>query len=234
MGHGAAVRQARKAIPVAVSDAEDAEGPLFADRAAAGRQLAERLADRRGERPVLLALPRGGVPVACEVGRALDVPVHVLLVRKIGAPGAPEYGIGAVAEGTPPLVLTDAAALRAVHPPAGYLEQETAQQCAEIARRRALYGEAGRPPPLAGRSVIVIDDGIATGGTMRVALQAAAAQHPARLTAAAPVAAAAAAAALGELAEVVCVAAPAVFEAVGRFYRDFAQVPDAEVLRLLG
>ncbi|WP_437361019.1 phosphoribosyltransferase [Inquilinus limosus] len=206
----------------------------FRDRTEAGRRLAEALARYRDARPIILALPRGGVPVAFEVARALAAPLDVLLVRKIGAPGYPELGIGAVIDGKDPRVVLNDSVMREVAPAPGYVEAETERQLVEIERRRRLY-RGGRPSPsVAGRTVILVDDGIATGGTVTAALQGLAAAQPARLVLAVPVAPPDVLQTLSQLADdVVCLSAPHFFGAVGRFYEDFSQTTDDEVIRLL-
>lgn len=206
----------------------------FRDRTEAGQRLAEALARYRDARPIVLALPRGGVPVAFEVARALAAPLDVLLVRKIGAPGYPELGIGAVIDGKDPRVVLNDSVMREVAPAPGYVEAETERQLVEIERRRRLY-RGGRPSPsVAGRTVILVDDGIATGGTVTAALQGLAAAQPARLVLAVPVAPPDVLQTLSQLADdVVCLSAPHFFGAVGRFYEDFSQTTDEEVIRLL-
>lgn len=206
----------------------------FRDRRDAGRRLAAALARYRDLRPVVLALPRGGVPVGFEVARALAAPLDVLLVRKIGAPGYPELGLGAVIDGADPHVVLNDAVMREVMPAPGYVEAETERQLAEIERRRRLYRGDRPAPSVAGRVVILVDDGIATGGTVTAALQGLAAAQPARLVLAVPVAPPEALETLSGLADdVVCLSAPSVFGAVGRFYQDFEQTTDEEVIGLL-
>ncbi|MFE0757322.1 phosphoribosyltransferase [Inquilinus sp. NPDC058860] len=206
----------------------------FRDRRDAGRRLAAALARYRDLRPIILALPRGGVPVGFEVARALAAPLDVLLVRKIGAPGYPELGLGAVVDGADPHVVLTDSVMREVMPASGYVEAETERQLAEIERRRRLY-RGGRPAPsIVGHVVILVDDGIATGGTVTAALQGLAAARPARLVLAVPVAPPEVLETLSRLADdVVCLSAPHVFGAVGRFYDDFDQTTDEEVIRLL-
>ena len=208
--------------------------PLFEDRRDAGRQLAGALAGYRDSRPVVLALPRGGVPLGFEVAQALGAPLDVLLVRKIGAPGHEELGLGAVVEGRPPQLVLNEDVIGAVGPPPGYIDAEKARQLVEIERRRRQYVGDRPPPAVAGRTVIVVDDGIATGGTVRAALRGVSLHRPARLVLAAPVAPRDT---LDELAsecdDIVCLATPEPFFAVGAHYRDFTQTEDAEVIRLL-
>lgn len=202
---------------------------IFTDRREAGSRLAAALEHLRDQGPVVLAVPRGGVVVGREVARHLGVLLEVIVPRKLRAPYNPELAIGAVAEGGEP-VLDDIA--RGVG--AAYLEQETGAQRAEIARRVRVY-RGGRPlPVLEGRTVIVVDDGIATGATLIAALRAVRAAAPAHLVAAVPVAPPESVARLAQEAdEVVCLVAPETFYAVGQFYADFTQVEDAEVVALL-
>src|SRR5882672_2652087 len=147
-------------------------GEEFRDRLDAGRKLAHALLHLKDEKPVVLALPRGGVPVAFEVAVSLEAPLDVMLVRKIGAPGQPELGLGAVVDGASPQLVLNEELVQLVRPGRAYLEAEEKRQLAEIERRRALYQLDGAPLPLAGRAAIVVDDGIATGGTMKAVLLA--------------------------------------------------------------
>lgn len=214
----------------------------FADRAAAGEALAACLAQRPHLRlhpsavgPVLvLALPRGGVPVAAAVARVLHAPLDLLLVRKIGAPGQPELAVAALVDGTPPQVVANRPLCRRLGIGEAYLAAGAHDAIAENERRRRRY-LGGRPAPdVAGRCVVVVDDGVATGTTMLAALQALRAQRPRHLVAAVPVASCEAAAALRPLVdEWVCLAEPVPFEAVGRHYRHFEQVDDDEVVQAL-
>ncbi len=207
---------------------------MFADRAEAGRLLAERLAALQLVDPLVLALPRGGVPVAAEIARALQAPLDVALVRKIGAPGQPELAVGAIADGDEPeIVLND----RLVHELGlgeDYITAQATRELGAIEQRRREY--AGLRPAVGpeGRAAIIVDDGVATGMTMQAALRHLQRHKPARLIAAVPVASREAIAMLKrEADEVVCLATPRRFGSVGAFYRDFGQVSDEEVAQLL-
>lgn len=209
----------------------------FADREEAGRKLAERLRELRaaGRLPdpvVVLALPRGGVPVGASIARALGAPLDVLVVRKIGAPGAPEFAIGALTCDEEPYFETRAVESLGLGPRelAGLVERERT----EARRRRSLYRRGRTAPLLADRCVVVTDDGLATGATARAALRSARAGRPARLVLAVPVGSAQAVGTLGaEADEVVCLSTPAGFDSVGEWYDDFAQLTDAEVIAAL-
>ncbi|MBI5720638.1 MAG: phosphoribosyltransferase [Burkholderiales bacterium] len=208
----------------------------FADRAAAGEALAAHLLTLpvAREAPLVLALPRGGVPVALVVARALHAPLDLLLVRKIGAPGQPELAVAALVDGTPPEVVVDTAMCERVGADDEYLAAKARAALEEIRRRRDLYLGGRAPVTVSGRSVIVVDDGVATGTTMRAALQGLRRQHPRRLVVAVPVASREAAARLRALAdEWVCLAEPVPFEAVGSHYRQFEQVGDDDVMQAL-
>lgn len=204
----------------------------YADRSEAGRVLAERLAPAGLEGAVVLALPRGGVPVGHEIARRLSCPLDVLVTRKIGYPPQPELGVGAIAEGGAP-VFDDALLARL-----GLTEEDlaatVAAERAELTRRIEVY-RRGRPlPETAGRPVIVVDDGLATGGTARAAVRALRGRGPSRLVLAVPVGAADTVAALeAEVDELVVPAAPRDFRAVGQWYRDFEQLTDADVVAWL-
>ena len=206
---------------------------IFTDRREAGRALAEALEPLRLADPIVLALPRGGVPVGYEIAKALGAPMDVLFVRKIGAPGHEEYGIGALVDGSSPQIVIDRVAAQQVGASTEYIQRQVARQLAEIERRRGLY-RTGPAPELRGRIVIVADDGIATGGTVRAALQALAQSAAARVVLAVPVAPREILPALRELCDdVVCLAAPVPFLAVGAHYLDFGQTTDEEVIELL-
>jgi putative phosphoribosyl transferase len=206
----------------------------YADRADAGRRLAEKLAHLKDRQPIILALPRGGVAVGFEIARALDAPLDVVLVRKIGVPWQPELALGAVTDGGHPETFIDRDLAASLDIPDDYIREETARQLAEIERRRKSYCE-GRPAlEISGRAAIVVDDGIATGATMRVALQAVRRRNPAWLVLAVPVAPPDTLAALGEEAdETVCPERPIALGAIGFYYRDFHQMTDDEVTDLL-
>ncbi|MDE8653690.1 phosphoribosyltransferase [Novosphingobium album (ex Liu et al. 2023)] len=205
----------------------------FADRREAGRLLAQVIKALDLADPVVLALPRGGVPVGFEVAKALGAPLDVLLVRKIGAPGHEEYGIGALVDGACPQVVVDEPAARMVGADRAYIDRQIARQLTEIERRRALY-RTGPPIPLEGRVAIVVDDGIASGGTVRAALKALAKAGPERIVLAVPLAPTEAITGLHELCDrVICLLSPHPFRAVGMHYRDFTQTADDEVISLL-
>jgi putative phosphoribosyl transferase len=205
----------------------------FADRTAAGQALARALARYAGRDDVLvLALPRGGVPVAGEVAAALGAPLDVLIVRKLGVPWQEELAMGAVASGGARVLNEDVIAGGGIRPE--QIEQATREQRREIERREQAY-RGDRPHPEAkGKQVILVDDGIATGATMRVAVQALRGLGAAAIVVAIPVAPPDTVALLrGEADEVVCLAMPEPFYAVGSWYADFRQVSDEEVRRLL-
>lgn len=207
---------------------------MFRDRADAGRQLAAQLQHLKERNPVVLALPRGGVPVGFEIARALGAPLDLVLVRKIGVPWQPELALGAVTDGDDPDVFIDRNLAAELSVPEDYITEETARQIAELERRRRVYRGGRAPLDTAGRAAIIVDDGIATGATMRVALQATRRRNPSWLVLAAPVAAPDTLARLQpEADEVVCVETPAGLGAIGFYYRDFHQVSDAEVTEIL-
>jgi putative phosphoribosyl transferase len=206
--------------------------PFFADRRAAGAALAQRLERYRGSHPLVLGLPRGGVPVAAEVARHLDGELDVVVARKLGSPVSPELAIGAVtADG---VRFLNTKVIEMLDVPAAYIERVAADQQAEAQRREARFRGGRAPLRVAGRTVILVDDGLATGATMRAAVRAMRTQGPARLVVAVPVGAPDACAALRtEVDEVACLAEPPDFGAVGFYYADFGQVDDAVVEELL-
>jgi len=210
------------------------EASVFSNRRDAGRQLAQRLAHLKAQRPVVLALPRGGVPVGFEIASALDAPLDLVLVRKIGVPWQPELALGAVTDGGDPEVFIDRRLVSELAIPEDWIAEETARQIHEIERRRRVYGAGYAPLEIAGRPVIVVDDGIATGATMRVALRATRRRNPSLLILAVPVAAEDTLASLqSEVDEIACLQSPADLRAIGFFYRDFHQLSDAEVSKFL-
>ena len=211
-----------------------ADRQVFADRQDAGRKLATAVAKLDLDDPIIIALPRGGVPVAAEVARVLRAPLDLLLVRKIGAPGQDEYAIGALVDGDVPQVVLNDEVMALVQPPPGYVDAEVKRQLAELGRRREAYLGVRRPLAPRGRTVVVVDDGIATGSTVTAALQALRKAGAARVVLAVPVAPEDTIARLREQAdEVVCLATPAGFRAVGLHYADFRQTTDDEVVALL-
>ena len=206
---------------------------LFENREAAGQQLAGLLGEYAHRPDVLvLGLPRGGVPVAAEVARVLGVPLDVFLVRKLGVPGHPELAMGAIASGGIRVMNEDV--MRWAHVPADAVDAVVRVEQAELERREQEY-RTGRPlVALAGRTVILVDDGLATGSTMRAAVEAIRAYGPARVVVAVPVGAPAACLEMASIAdELVCARSPEPFSAVGQWYRDFSQTTDAEVRALL-
>ena len=208
-------------------------GGVFADRRAAGRALAGRLREFAGRKDVIvLGLPRGGVPVAAEVAKALDAPLDIFLVRKLGVPQQPELAMGAVASG----------GVRSLNPyvvdwldvPDDVIDAVTAAEMRELRRREALYREDCPALPVTNRTVLLVDDGLATGATMRAAVAAVRQLAPARVVAAAPVGSidASTVAATGAD-DVVCLYTPEPFSAVGAWYRNFTQTSDDEVKDVL-
>lgn len=207
---------------------------MLKDRVEAGRRLAQRLSKYRDRKPVVLALPRGGVPVAFEIASALHAPLGLVLVRKVGAPWQPELALGAVADGEDPACAINQDVLRALGLEERDLESEIAAQLREIERRRKLYGKRLISPSLTGATAIVVDDGIATGATTLAALRSVRRRQPGWVVLAVPVAPADALARLAEeVDEIVCLETPADLGAISLFYRDFPQVPDHEVMELL-
>jgi len=206
----------------------------FADRGEAGRQLAGKLLHLKDRRPVVLALPRGGVAVGFEIAQALAAPLDIVLVQKIGVPWQPELALGAVTDGANPESFIDRDLAATLRIPETYIQDETAHRLAEIERRRESYCPGRVAVEIAGCTVIVVDDGVATGSTMRVALQSVRRRAPARLVLAVPVAPPDTLAVLREsVDEVVCLETPAALRAIGYYYRDFHQLNDGEVTDLL-
>jgi predicted phosphoribosyltransferase len=206
----------------------------FRDRAEAGRRLATALAHYRDRRAAILALPRGGLPVAAEIAAALAAPLDLIFVRKIGAPFQPELAMGAVVDGAAPLTVRNDDVIGA----AGISDAEFAamreRELMEIRRRRERYLHGRVPLDAAGRTAIVVDDGVATGATTRAALRAVRQQNPAELVVAVPVGASDTLRALQDEADaIVCLEHHKRFGAIGAYYRDFSQVSDEEVIDIL-
>jgi len=204
---------------------------LFDSRLEAGRRLAEALAAYKGRNPLVLAIPRGAVAMGAEIARLLEGELDVVLVKKLRAPGSPEFAVGAIDETGWAYVADHAAQAGATE---AYLAREQAEQLALLRRRRAQYTPARAPADPAGRVAIVVDDGIATGASMIAALHAVRAKKPAQLVCAVPVAPPDSLEHIRPYAdELVCLEAPEEFMAVGQFYRHFEQVEDDEVVALL-
>ncbi len=204
---------------------------MFRDRLEAAERLSKALAAYRGQRPLVLGIPRGAVPMARRIAERLDGDFDVVLVRKLRAPGQPELAIGSVDESGCTYIAPFAASAGA---DAQHIEAEKCQQLETIRQRRARYTPLRAPVDPAGRIVIVVDDGLATGATMIAALHGLRQQQPARLVCAVPVAPPDTLAQVRPLADdVVCLETPVGFQAVGQFYRDFDQVEDEEVIALL-
>lgn len=205
----------------------------FKDRAEAGRRLAEKLGQYAGRADVLvLALPRGGVPVAYEVAMALNAPLDVYLVRKLGVPGHEELALGAIASGGVRVLVPEVIEEAGI--PDHQVERITEHETRELERRERIFRGDRLPPAVAGRTAILVDDGLATGATMRAAIAALKQQRPARIVVAVPTAAPQACESMrSEVDEVVCAITPEPFYAVGLWYDDFAQTSDDEVRGLL-
>lgn len=207
---------------------------IFKDRAEAGRFLAKQLAQYANDpNVVVLALPRGGVPVAYEVAQALKAPLDVFVVRKLGLPGNEEYGIGAIASGGT-RVLNDEF-VSYLRMPVELIDKITATQRAELERRERLYRDTRAPVDVTGRTVIIVDDGLATGSTMRVAVKALRQKNPKKIVVAVPVGSREVCDSFRKEIDTiaVCAITPEPFHAVGLWYRDFSQTTDAEVQQLL-
>ncbi len=206
--------------------------PTFSDRADAGHRLASRLRDVPLDNAVVLALPRGGVPVAAEVARELDAPLDIIVVRKLGVPRQPELAMGAIGEGDVRVVNRQVLALARVSD--DDLAAVEARERLELARRAARFRGARPRTPIDGRTALLIDDGIATGSTIRAACEVARALGARRVVVATPVAPPETVASLRAVADdVIALETPAQFFAIGEFYADFTQTTDDEVVRLL-
>lgn len=206
----------------------------FADRQDAGRRLARALDRYRDDKPVILALPRGGVPVAGEIAGALSAPLDLVLVRKIGVPAQPELAMGAVVDGSAPLTVRNEDVIRLTRTSDAEFAKVRDRELAEIARRRKHYLGDRPHPSLAGRVAIVVDDGIATGATTRAALRSVRQYGPKKLVLAVPVAPTSTLAELRDEAdEIVCLEDYEPFGAIGAFYADFSQTDDDTVRQIL-
>lgn len=205
---------------------------MFRDRASAGRKLAEALERFKKESPVVLGIPRGGVVVAAKVAAALECELDLIIPRKIGAPGNPELAIGAVAgEGR---VIINEDLIAGLDVDREYLDKQIRRENEEIDRRRRLYLGDADPIDITGRTVLIVDDGLATGYTAVAAARAAGAANPAKMVLAVPVAPARTVAELEkEVDEVVCLSTPEPFFAIGQFFGDFSQITDDEVIETL-
>lgn len=207
---------------------------LFEDRAAAGRALAERVAALDLDNPVILALPRGGVPVAAEIAIALRAPLDLVFVRKIGMPRNPEYAVAAVVDGGQAEIVLNEEVTAKGRVSDAYIDAETQRELAEIERRRTVYLAGRARVETQGRDLVVVDDGIATGASVRAALAALRRKNPKRLVLAVPLAPREALDVMRPLVDdIVCIATPEDFAAIGFFYDDFHQLTDAEVTRAL-
>jgi putative phosphoribosyl transferase len=209
-------------------------GWAFEDRVSAGRALADRLMAYRGTDAVVTALPRGGVPVAAEIARALDLPLTLTLVRKVGLPRHPELAAAAIAGPRGEHLIENAEVIRAAGLDAGELDALAARERAELHRRAERYLGGRADVPVAGRTVLAVDDGLATGATMSAAVAALKSAGAGKVVVAVPVGAADTVARLrGQADEVICLLTPHPFHAVGTHYRRFPQVADDEVVRFL-
>lgn len=207
---------------------------IYANREQAGRELGARLIQYRSPDTVVLALPRGGVPVAREIAAVLGASLDVVLVRKIGAPGQPELAIGAVADGASPEMVVNEPIARVLDLEPDYLEKEKDRALAEIERRRRTYRGTREPPALTGRTVILVDDGLATGMTALAGLRSVRRQRPGHLILAVPVASPDTIELLRpEADEIVCLRVSDELFAVGEAYVDFRQLTDEKVIELL-
>jgi len=206
----------------------------FKDRTDAGQRLAQALAKYRDEHPVILALPRGGLPVAAEVAGALNAPLDLVLVRKVGVPFQPELAMGAIVDGGAPIIVRNEEVIRGAGIDEARFKAVCDAEMAEIERRRQRYLGDRESVKVAGRTAIVIDDGLATGATTRAALRATRLRHPKKLVLAVPVAPAEGIAEMrGEADEIVCLETHEFFGAIGSYYRNFRQISDEEVVETL-
>lgn len=207
---------------------------MFDDRQQAGRELAAALEKLHFPQPVLLALPRGGVPVAAEIAKALDAPLDLLVVRKVGAPGNPELAVAAIVDGEPPDIVLNREIVEAYKLDNSALAELIKRERPELERRRVIYRGDRRPVSVEGKTAIIVDDGAATGTTVKVAIRALKRRSPREVVVALPVAPAETVAELSlEADKVVCLSQPAHFRALGYHYRAFSQLSDEEVTQAL-
>jgi putative phosphoribosyl transferase len=207
---------------------------IYKNRSDAGKKLARELSEYMGQKPLILALPRGGVPVAAEIAQALDAPLDLILVRKLGVPFQPELAMGAVIDGGEPHVVRNEDIIAVLAMPEEEFEQICARELAEIERRRKLYLKDRPRAELKDRVVIVVDDGLATGATARAALEAVRRRGPRKLVLAVPVAPTSALEELeGAADDIVCLQRHEPFYAIGLYYTNFHQVTDNEVIAIL-
>jgi len=208
---------------------------MFWDRQEAGRKLAGELVKLKLTDPAVLALPRGGVPVAAEIAAALNAPLDLIIVRKVGAPGNPELAVAAIVDGDPSDIVLNREIVEAYGLGHSELRRLVAQERPELERRRTAYTQGRKPLSTAGKTVILVDDGSATGTTMKVAIRALKRRSPREIVVALPVAPPDVAADLAQEADrVVCLSKPVRFRALGHHYRSFPQLTDEEVLSTLG
>lgn len=207
---------------------------IFNDRKQAGQLLAEKLVRFRNEHPLVLALPRGGLPVGLEIAKALEAPLDVVLVRKIGAPGQEELAAGAIVDGEQPELVLNQEVVEFYDISNEYLEDQKRQQLAEIERRRTQYLEGRAPADIMDKTLIIVDDGIATGASMSAAVRALKRRRPRKVIVAVPVAPGETVTKLEKEAdEVICLDMPHAFLAIGNFYQNFAQLTDKDVINIL-
>jgi putative phosphoribosyl transferase len=208
---------------------------MFCDRQEAGRMLANELAGLPLHAPVVLALPRGGVPVAAEVAAVLKAPLDLVIVRKVGAPGNPELAVAAIVDGDPPDVVLNREIVEAYNLDDAALATLVERERPELQRRRTLYRGKRSPLSIAGKTAILVDDGAATGTTMKVAIRALKRRSPTAIVVALPIAPPETVADLSQEADrIVCLAQPPHFRALGYYYRNFEQLDDEDVLAALG
>ena len=206
----------------------------FRDRIDAGKRLAVALESYRKALPVVLALPRGGVPVGAEIARALNAPLDLILVRKLGVPGEPELAMGAVVDGSKPIVVRNEQVIAAIGISDPEFQSVCRHELAEIDRRRELYLGGRARPDVAGRTVIIVDDGLATGATARAGVDATRLRRPSKIVIAVPVAPNDTLASMrAEADDVVCLESYDLFGSIGDYYQDFRQVSDEEVIAAL-